>query len=271
MDKIILIIVLVLLCSVLIAALKKKNIIEFIRSITAKKIPKIKFDHRGTKQARGHTIILPDLFMYQLNADGTYSHVFELFKTDMIKNDQLVGIPISRPGADCEEILLCGKQTSSGEFDKNDPATYAALTVPTRAVVIGYDDNGIYGEVTNQKARVYAAYLKEGKIHTEYIAYGETFDIEDGSYLLIGEQWLYFKMSKPVQFPGMISVDAANAADTAPDPPVPANARKESRIGMHKRKTKAERGAATKVMAPSVGQAVPENNSNSRYRFPLEE
>ena len=49
MDKIILIIVLVLLCSVLIAALKKKNIIEFIRSITAKKIPKIKFDHRGTK------------------------------------------------------------------------------------------------------------------------------------------------------------------------------------------------------------------------------
>lgn len=294
MDKIILIIVLVLLCIVLIAALKKKNIIDIFHAISKKKIPKINFDLAGTKQARGKTIVLPDLFMYQLNGDGTYSDMFEIYKRDMVKNGQLVGVSISHPGADSDGIILSGRQAKRGSFDENDPATRAALTVPTRAVVIGYDDNGLYGEVTNQKARVYSAYVEGDKTHTKYIPLGETFDIEDGSYLLIGEQWLYFELPKPVQFPGMTSASNTRADDDIVSPPVPPNAGQAPHTGMHNRKSKdtgaaktrvspvtnaspqpAARPAATRPVAKTAKRSgddsASEDKENIRYRFPLEE
>lgn len=263
MDKIILIIVLAVLCIVLFAALKKKNIIDVLRS-GPKKIPKITFDINKKPENNGSTIIIPNLYLYQLNENGTYSAEFGLYRS-LMKDEtgEMVGIPISHPGANCKGITLRGKTTAKGQFDEKDPATYQALTVPTRAVVVGYDDDGFYGEVTSDKTRVYTAYQEGGKTYTEYVPYGKTFDINDGTYLLIGYQWLYFKLPEPLPIPG--APDTAGSGFS--NAPVPPKVEPAQHVGMNRRKPNTGKRTTT-WHTPESGKTPPTDDIHRGWATP---
>ena len=116
----------------------------------------------------------------------------------------MVGISISHPGADTDGIVLHGKKRKDNTYDEKDPSTYTALTVNTDAVRIGCDDKGFYGEVTNKRATVYVGTNEKDM---KEIKYGQTFDIKDGTYLLIGRQWLYFSKPQILGFPGANKVN----------------------------------------------------------------
>ena len=266
MDKIVVVVILVVLAIVLSAAISRKSVAKFIKDLNVKKhIPIAKISdgfHTGTKKRSG-TILVPDLELYQLNADGTIFHKHSIAKRDVYdEKGTMIGLAISHPGADCDGIVLYGKKKKDGTFDDKDPGTYAALTVNTGALRIGHDSRGFYGEVTNSNARVYIA--TEDK-KTKALLYGEQFDIVDSTYILVGNQWLYFSTPSLPAFPGAKIAgrhsDSEVVADTSLRVPTIDHKKTEGMKRREKVEKRTDLNAFDKV----------NHNSGMSIRFPTDE
>jgi hypothetical protein len=249
--------------------------------LTGVKIPNFNIDKNADKRegTDKSTIILPLMFMHQLDRKGksVYTHAIE---HKMIFDDEgeMLGVTVSHPGAKSDGILLYGKTRKNGTIDDKDPDTYAALTVNTDAIIIGMDEKGMYGEVYSPHARVYK--LSKDK-KRELIPYGSTFSIEDGTYICIGNQWLYFEEPEIPKFPFDITgEDAVSDVIDFDTPPVAAG---KSKRGMRKRGSEAEPVAKAPCGAAEPEDAhtptarydhravKPEGAKKLSYRFPMDE
>ena len=267
MGKITTILIMVILIVVIAAAVNKKGVFEYLNQwIKKPPIPdtgRLKNQLSNKQSDIGQTIHPPELGIIQLNADGTSFFEQYVTKKDMRdKNDVMVGLSISRPGVDCDGIRLHGKRKKDGTFDEDDPSTYAALTVNAKAVCIGYDEAGFYGEVTNPNASVYEVV---GNKKTKPVAYGGHFDINDGTCILIGRQWIRFKIPSLPEFPGakIAGGGRVNATDTASEAPVQVPTVKIDK----------PKGMKRRILNTKEPQAVSdtENYSNISIRFPTDE
>ena len=266
MDKIIVIVVLIVLAIVLAAAISKKSVFKFIKDLNAKRrIPNVRLGDIPSEEndfdKKSGTILVADLEMHQLNADGSSFYKHSITKKDMQNSEgEMVGLSISHPGANSDGLILFGKKRKDGSYDDKDASTYAALTVNTEAVRIGYDANGFYGEVTNVNARVYEI-VEEKK--TKLVQYGETFNISDKTYLLIGNQWLYFTAPSLPAFPGARIAGQFTTENHANNgtPEVP-TVKVQEPAGMKKRET------GTRIAKPVADS---KKGQKMSIRFPTDE
>lgn len=262
MDKIIFVIVLAVLAAVLVAAIKKESISEFLVNLGRKwkkpTLPKsIKIeDAPGTE-----TILLPDLELHQLTDDGTSVYKHSIRRRDMCnKEGEMIGLAISHPGADHEGLHLHGEKKKDGSYDTKDPGTYAALTVNSGAIKIGYDEYGFYGQVTNQNARVYEVTSDK---QTKIVPCGGQFNIVNGTYVLIGKQWLYFATPDLPEFPGAKTIDHGSETKPATSGPDRVPTVKLDKSGVMKRRDPAVKAENT--------QSAPKSKSYVSFRFPSDE
>lgn len=284
MDQFTVIISLILLIFVVVCAIRGKSIINYFNRIKIKlsgvKIPKINEDicNSGKDNPSDTTIIPPLMFMHQLDRKGKSIYTHTIDYKMIYDGDEMVGVTVSHPGAKSDGVLLYGKTKKNGVIDDKDPDTYTALTVNTDAIIIGEDKDGVYGEVYNPHARVYKL-SKDKKRVT--VPYGATFAIEDGTYICIGNQWLYFAEPDLPVFPG--GTDGTDVVKEDIDfdtPPVPAV---KSKRGMRKRGNEAvvadeapEGNPRRKEPhAPTARfdhrETKPEGEKKLSYRFPLDE
>lgn len=263
MDNVILIVVLVSLAIVLAAASNKEGIFGIAENYKKRKnIPTaILPEKQSSRKKEGGTIILPDLELHQLNDDNSVFFTHEISKHDMFDEDgDMVGMPVSHPGSDCDGLILFGKKKKDGSYDEKDPSTYAALTVNTRAISIGYDEQGFYGEVTNPNARVYK--VVENK--TQAVPYREFFEIADGTYILVGLQWLCFTTPVLPEFPGKKVADRQNGNDRTRRIPSKTQTKGIGRTnGIRKRKI------PTNIFVP--GKDKDQNSKKISIRFPIDD
>ena len=285
MDQFTFIIVLVLLIFVVVCAIRGKSIVNYFKRFKIKlsgvKIPKIDADigNNGNGDDICRTTIIPPLmFMHQLDRKGKSIYTHTIQHKMIYDEGEMVGVTVSHPGAKSDGLLLYGKTKKNGTIDDKDPDTYTALTVNTDAVIIGMDNKGLYGEVSNPYARVYKLSKDKKRVLVPYEA---TFDIEDGTYICIGNQWLYFAEPDFPVFPG----DTDSTADVRDDidfdtPPAPAG---KSRRGMRKRGREAEPVAQSpdgydcREVPPAPTsryehrKGKPDGEKKLSYRFPLDE
>ena len=265
MDKITIIVVLIVLAIVLAAAISRKSVFKFIKDLELKRhVPNVKLGSVSAEEKhtdkRFGTILVADLEMYQLNSDGSSFYKHSITKKDMQNSQgEMVGLSISHPGAQSEGLILFGKKRKDGSYDDKDSGTYAALTVNTDSVRIGYDEKGFYGEVTNVNARVYEVIEKKTKL----VPYGATFNISDKTYLLIGNQWLYFTAPSIPAFPGARIAGQFTSEDGFDDSSsIIPTFREQEPAGMKKR------GTGTKVANPIEKS---KQDKKMTIRFPTDE
>lgn len=201
MDKIILLVVLATIAICIALAIKGKTLPDFFSELPKPPVNPSKF------VVPNGTVVVPDMYMCQLDQDGNTIHAFELNRRMMHDGQDMVGITVSHPGAKSNGIILKPQNRYNQKKD-------VSMTVNTDAIRIGYDSKGFFGEVSNPNARVYVS--KEGK-KPVLIKYNSQFEIQDNTYVLIGNQWLQFS------FPGLPSIDAFNKGDKSNNPTVNRN------------------------------------------------
>lgn len=198
MDKLILLVVLVTIAICIALAIKGKTLPDFFSELPKPPVNPSKF------VVPNGTVVVPDMYMRQLNQDGTTIHAFELTRRMMHDGQDMVGVTVSHPGAKSNGIILKPQNRYNHKKD-------VSMTVNTDAIRIGYDAKGFFGEVSNPNARVYVS--KEGQ-KPVLLKYNAQFEIQDDTYVLIGNQWLQFS------FPRVPSIDAFNNGDKSNNPAV---------------------------------------------------
>lgn len=227
MGKVVLIIVLGIIAVVLVATICGKNPMDVFKGLVGKLVRKNdegdytvippEPDKTQLGNGSGNTIIVPVIKMVQVGTDGNVYYTHEISNNDFYdEKDNYVGIPISHPGADCDGIKLKGTVNKRGQYDIKDKDTYNALTVNSYAITLGSDDDGFYGQVTNPKSTVYVVDENKQKVK---LSYGDQFEVNDGTYVLVNYQWLYFCFPEIPSMPGMIIPDVA-IPDAQPKEPV---------------------------------------------------
>ncbi len=212
MEHITIITLAAILSLVAIAALKGKSIIALLSPVFAKfskeekKEPPEPVEDKKNPKKEPITLSPTILKGYVLNSDGTAAQSFNICDNNIYdEHGNNVGFTISRPSETVgikegeHRLFLDAPRDKKGNFNFNDPATRRSFTVHTDAVTIGQDENGFYGTVSNPKVKsIYVVNNKnEPKIKVKY---GDTFDVNHGTYILVGSQWIYFEIPDDVSF-----------------------------------------------------------------------
>ena len=199
MSKVIAILVLTVLSLVLAASIFGVDLSEVMRKMSSNKRKPTKDLPTVNLEGYRSTITFADLKCMQLRDDGSVFFEHEINESDMYNQNEMVGIALSHPDANSDGIKLHAKKRN-GKYDMSDSCTYNSFTVNTEAIRIGVDDTGYYGVVTNPKAKVYTGTNENDIVEVKF---EDTFEIKNGTYVLIGYQWLYFKkVDIKATFPG---------------------------------------------------------------------
>lgn len=273
MEKLTLIIVLVAIAFILVAAMRGKNILEFIRNARQKLRGRLTFKFASppeeaikdkTSKAYDenmpidavHTITMAALYMYELDSMGESIYRHDIKLKDLTDdNGNMVGVSVSRPCANVDGIKLCGKPNKDGLFNKKDPS----LTVNTEAIAIGRDEKGFYGKVTHPESQVYIVDANKKMV---IVPFGKSFPIEDGTYVLVGYQWLYFTLPK---LPDILNIHKADASASASAAPTVPEFVREAKKGIGKRDDVAD----TKTFNSKLSEPT-KKPKTVNYSFPME-
>lgn len=180
MTQIITVVVIVLLILVVAYAIRGKSIFTDINRVK-EKINKGKPGNVPPKTKLPYTDQVALLYMHQLDKHGKSIYVHEIDYGMIVKDDEMVGVTVSRPNADSDGIRLYARKNET-----KDPA----FTVNSDAVYIAMDDVGFYLQTCNPRARVFKLGKNKELIN---VPNGCSVAITDGTRIRIGAQWLLFK------------------------------------------------------------------------------
>lgn len=146
---------------------------------TSKKFTQRSTDSENTTRNKNNrskeisTGFVPILIIDQITQKGMVLDSFE------IQNIPESGITISRPGAEEGDIFLSDKSKD-------------ASSIGTEGIIIGKDDQGIFGKVYENGHKKNKLYIYE-KATNEMIE-TKQFDISNGTVICMGSQWLKFRI-----------------------------------------------------------------------------
>lgn len=175
MTEVSLVVILSILAIALLSAITKQNVFSFLKRSNDREV------------VSGATMLPPDLIMNQLYGKKTiYQH--RIYKDQLYKDDDMCGLPVSRPDAGGPGLCLYGK-------GRNDKDTKFAYSVSKNALMLGFDEEvGVfYGQVTADSSKHHSKVFLEHAGSWKQIRYRQTFDIENGTTIRIENQVLQFQ------------------------------------------------------------------------------